>query len=68
MLLTVRQSSNRTRAKLLTGLCLLLHVGLCGKYGLEHLFYKKSAVIIVRNSFVKDFTYPSFVLNGESIK
>ena len=30
--------------------------------------YKKSAVIIFRNSFVKDFSYPSFVMNGESIK
>ena len=29
--------------------------------------YKKSAVIIFRNSFVKDFTFPSFVMNGESI-
>ena len=29
---------------------------------------KKSAVIIFRNSFVKDFSYPSFVMNGESIK
>ena len=24
---------------------------------------KKSAVIIFRNSFVKDFSYPSFVMN-----
>ena len=30
--------------------------------------YKKSAVIIFRNYFVKDFNYPSFVMNGESIK
>ena len=30
--------------------------------------YKKSAVIIFRNSFVKDFSYPYFVMNGESIK
>ena len=29
---------------------------------------KKSAVIIFRNSFVKDFSYPSFVMNDESIK
>ena len=52
-----------------TGLSLLLHV--CGKYGLEHdirFNSKKSAVIIFRNSFVKDFSYPSFVMNGESIK
>ena len=52
-----------------TGLSLLVHV--CGKYGLEHdirFNSKKSAVIIVRNSFVKDFSYPSFVMNGESIK
>ena len=52
-----------------TGLFLLLHV--CGNYGLEHDIRfnpKKSAVIIVRNSFVKDFTFPSFEMNGESIK
>ena len=52
-----------------TGLSLLLHV--CGKYGLEHdirFNSKKSAVTIFRNSFVKDFSYPSFVMNGESIK
>ena len=52
-----------------TGLSLLLHV--CGKYGLEHdirFNSKKSAVIIFRNSFLKDFSYPSFVMNGESIK
>ena len=52
-----------------TGLSLLLHV--CGKYGLEHdirFNSKKSAVLIFRNSFVKDFSYPSFVMNGESIK
>ena len=52
-----------------TGLSLLLHV--CGKYGLEHdirFNSKKSAVLIFRNSFVKDFRYPSFVMNGESIK
>ena len=51
-----------------TGLSLLLHV--CGNYGLEHdirFNSKKSAVIIFRNSFVKDFTFPSFVMNGESI-
>ena len=29
---------------------------------------KKSAVIIFSNSFVKDFSYPSFVMNDESIK
>ena len=29
---------------------------------------KKSAVIIFRNYFVKDFSYPSFVMNGESNK
>ena len=29
---------------------------------------KKSAVIIFRNSSVKDFTFPSFEMNGESIK
>ena len=28
----------------------------------------KSAVIIFRNYFVKDFSYPSFVMNGDSIK
>ena len=55
-----------------TGLSLLLHV--CGKYGLEHdirFNSTKSAVIIFRNSFVKDFSrqsYPSFVMNGQSIK
>ena len=47
----------------------LLHV--CGKYGLEHdirFNSKKSAVIVVRrpNYFVKDFRFPSFVMNGES--
>ena len=44
---------------------------MCGKYGLEHdirFNSKKSAVIICRNSFVKDFSYPSFMTNGESIK
>ena len=49
-----------------TGLSLLLHV--CVNYGLEHdirLKSKNSAVIIVRNSFVKDFTFPSFVKNSE---
>ena len=52
-----------------TGLSLLLHVR--GKYGLAHdIRYnsKKSAIIIFRNSFVKDFSYPYFVMNGESIK
>ena len=52
-----------------TGLSFLLHV--CGKYGLEHDIRcnsKKSAVVSFRNSFVKDFSYPSFVMNGESIK
>ena len=51
-----------------TGLSSLLHV--CGNYGLEHdirFNSKKSAVIIFRNSFVKDFSFPSFVMNGESI-
>ena len=51
-----------------TGLSLLLHV--CGNCGLEHdirFNSKKSVVIIFRNSFVKDFTFPSFVMNGESI-
>ena len=35
-----------------------------------HLLFnsKKSAVIIVRNTFVKYFSYPSVVMNGESIK
>ena len=45
---------------------MLLHV--CGKYGLEHdirFNSKKSAVIIFRNSFVKDISYPSFVMNGQ---
>ena len=49
-----------------TGLSFRLHV--CGKYGLQHdirFNSKKSAVIIFRNSFVKDFSYPSFVMNGE---
>ena len=39
--------------------------------GLEHdirFNSKKSAVIIFRNSFVKDFSSPSFVMNGEIIK
>ena len=52
-----------------TGLCLLLHV--CGKYGLDHdirFNSKKSAVIIFRNSSVKDYSFPSFEMNGESIK
>ena len=43
---------------------------MCGNYGLEHdirFNSKKSAVIIFRNSFVKDFTFPSYVMNGESI-
>ena len=46
-----------------TGLSLLLHV--CGKYGLEHdiIFNsKKSAVIIFRNSFVKDVKVTIFSL------
>ena len=29
--------------------------------------YKKSAVIIFRDSFVKNFTFPSVVMNSESI-
>ena len=44
---------------------------MCGKYGLEHDIRfnpKKSTVIIFRNSFVKDFSYPSFVMNGQNIK
>ena len=52
-----------------TGLSLLLHV--CGKYGLDHdirFNSNKSAVIIFRNSSVKDFSFPSFEMNGESIK
>ena len=52
-----------------TGLSLLLHV--CGKYGLDHdirFNSKKSAVIIFRNSSVKDFSFHSFEMNGESIK
>ena len=52
-----------------TGLSLLLHV--CGKYGLDHdirFNSKKSAVIICPNSSVKDFSFPSFEMNGESIK
>ena len=47
-----------------TGLSLLLHV--CGNYGLVHdirFNSKKSAVIIFRNSFVKEFTFPSFVMS-----
>ena len=50
------------------GLSLLLRV--CGNYRLEHdirFNSKKSAVIIFRNSFVKDFTFPSFVMNADSI-
>ena len=47
-----------------TGLSLLLHV--CGKYGLDHDIIrfnsKKSAVIIFRNSSVKDFSFPSFAI------
>ena len=52
-----------------TGLSLLLHV--CGKYALDHdirFNSKKSAVIIFRNSSVNDFGFPSFEMNGESIK
>ena len=52
-----------------TGISLLLHV--CGKYGLDHdirFNSRKSAVIIFRNSSVKDFNFPSFEINGESIK
>ncbi len=47
---------------------------MCGNYGLEHDIRcrgpnsKKSAVIIFRNYFVKDFSFPSFEMNGESIK
>ena len=40
------------------------------KYGLDHdirFNCKKSAVIIFRNSSVKDFSFPSFEMNGESI-
>ena len=51
-----------------TGLSLLLHV--CGNFGLEHDIRcnsEKSAVIIFFNSFVNDFTFPSFVMNCESI-
>ena len=46
-------------------------VHVCGKYGLDHdirFNSKKSAVIIFRNSSVKDFSFPSFEMNGESIK
>ena len=53
---------------LATGLSLLLHV--YGKYGLDHdirFNSKESAVIIFRNSSVKDFSFPSFEMNGESI-
>ena len=45
---------------------MLLHV--CGKYGLDHdirFNSKKSAVIIFRNYSVKDFSFPSFEMNGE---
>ena len=52
-----------------TGISLILHV--CGKYGLDHdirFNFKKSAVIIFCNSSVKDFSFPSFEMNGESIK
>ena len=44
---------------------------MCVKYGLEHdirFNSKKSAVIIFRNSFVKDFSFPSFEMNGGCIK
>ena len=52
-----------------TGLSLRLHV--CEKYGLDHdiIFNStKSVVIIFRNSSLKDFSFPSFEMNGESIK
>ena len=51
-----------------TGLAMLLKV--CEKLGLEHgIRYnsERSAVIIFRNSFVKDFIFPSFEFNGERI-
>ena len=44
---------------------------MCRNYGLEHdirFNSKKSTINIFRNSFVKDFSFPSFVMNGESIK
>ena len=47
-----------------TGLSLLLHV--CGNYDIRF-NSKKSAAIIFGNSFVKDFSFPSFVMNGGSI-
>ena len=49
---------------------LLLRPSATGLSLLSHIRFnsKKSAVIIFRNSFVKDFSYPSFVMNGESIK
>ena len=49
----------------------MLNLSVCGNCGLAHdirFNSKKSAVIIFRNYFVKDFSYPSFVMNGESIK
>ena len=52
-----------------TGLSLLKHV--CGKYGLVHdirFNSKKSSVIIFRNYLVKDFSFPSFVMNGAICK
>ena len=44
---------------------------MCGNYGLEHdirFNSKKIVVINLRNSFLKNVTFPSFVMNGESIK
>ena len=51
------------------GLCYLLDE--CEKYGLTHdIKYnsKKSAIVVFRNSFVKNTDFPSFQMNGESIK
>ena len=37
-------------------------------WSISDLFLRRVAVIIFRNSFIKDFSFPSFVMNGESIK
>ena len=51
-----------------TGLSLLLHV--CGKYGFEHdiRFNSKKSAVIICLILCKEFSYPYFVTNGESIK
>ena len=52
-----------------TGLSMPLNVW--GQHGLEHdirFTSEKSVVIIFRNSFLNDFSFPSFVMNGERFK